>query len=278
MVALLRYLIPILFVVGSVLTLFALLAGSTSVVTDSSFQDDTTRLIASDGKDSTRIRPIRKPTDNRTPPTITTMDVQGDASPTFPWYGLVLGVAVFGGAVAVILGNTRTTKIVGLTLSTTAASILAFKELDLLKVTVKVPINWRLILSQTGPPLEYKELPRIGPFETGEDSVLSDSARAAFPGLVNSINQYLEDGSTAFVFIAGGADRRQLSQFLRETYGSNEGLANARAVWVKSRLENDDSVPILTWGSGAKDPEPSPTREQWAQLRYVRVFIARVRD
>jgi hypothetical protein len=188
-----------------------------------------------------------------------------------------LGVA-FLGAILFWSGNNQA-KFAGVLL--TAASVggmTAIKGVDLLKLKFKVSLDPELTIT-TGRPMQYLALPSIGPFKEGEDSVMDDTlAERSLEASLVSANRLLEDRRTAFVFIVGGADKRQLLQRPRDTYGSNEGLANARAVWISSRLDNPHSVPILTWGGGAKEASRTPTREQLARARHVKVYVARLGD
>jgi hypothetical protein len=152
-----------------------------------------------------------------------------------------------------------TTSILALTL---AGGWSLIKELKLdftLKLDVEKLVDFAITNEYVTKIISDKVVPRallvaldqepIGPFASGEASIVSGEK-----GVFAEIEKKLADDSTGArpgeVLITGSADRRPLSNLLKMKFGSNMGLARARAEWARDRLEDEyehEGVPSPTF-------------------------------
>jgi hypothetical protein len=75
---------------------------------------------------------------------------------------------------------------------------------------------------------------RIGPFLDGEHQLNSKELLAC---VINSLEPYENNFSSGWQII-GSVDKRELRPNLAKIYGSNQGLAMSRSVWVRDKVLN----------------------------------------
>lgn len=84
--------------------------------------------------------------------------------------------------------------------------------------------------------LQLEHLGRVGPFPTARHDADEEVARDRLTPILAGIDEWTTEKRHGFILIIGSADKRPLTGIARDTYGSNAGLAQARAGWVKSLL------------------------------------------
>lgn len=90
-----------------------------------------------------------------------------------------------------------------------------------------------------------KELPngsfaqRIGPFPSGEVAIDANLMAKELAGFNKKLPASGEQLLAGLILVIGSADRRPLSRSLQAKFGSNMGLARARAEWVKDQVAEE---------------------------------------
>lgn len=107
-------------------------------------------------------------------------------------------------------------------------------RVDTMEQKINISIETPDRMSVTCPD-QYK----IGPFATGMTDKLGNSATLAdkIQSLVKSLSSDSASDMPQWLVLIGSADRRPLTSDLARRYGSNAGLAQARALHVKTLLE-----------------------------------------
>jgi hypothetical protein len=100
----------------------------------------------------------------------------------------------------------------------------------------------------------------IGPFVSGKSTELEEFPEASdatncgdIPNLTRLIRRSREEERESLILLVGSADKQPLSDRNKAGFGSNEGLARARAEWVRGEIVkalslNSDRFLILTVG------------------------------
>lgn len=118
----------------------------------------------------------------------------------------------------------------------------------------------------------------VGPFAIGERRKVRAEDPCSLEEVEKSISRNEKEHNTLLVlFVVGSADKRPLSGRLKRKYGSNTGLAEARADWVRHELMNWDSRNLTSGRVVATIRGPSitgPVREsqRYSPDRRVRVY------
>ncbi|MCK4306218.1 MAG: hypothetical protein KAY24_18400 [Candidatus Eisenbacteria sp.] len=84
--------------------------------------------------------------------------------------------------------------------------------------------------------LHLEHLGGLGPFPSARHDTDETSMKVKLEKLLPRINRWAADERLGFLLLVGSADQRPLGVWSQETYGSNVGLAQARAEWVKVLL------------------------------------------
>ena len=109
----------------------------------------------------------------------------------------------------------------------------------------RVAVEWPFdspIATETSPPMRimFEQLPSIRNFESGKESLKDCNALSE---LNDAIKNNLEKQYTlSFMIIAGKVDKRLLNETAQRKYGSNLGLAQKRAAWVKDCLVGNENL------------------------------------
>ena len=123
----------------------------------------------------------------------------------------------------------------------------------------------------------FKDLGTIGPFDEGMAELAIGSTGSAVQDMRNNFVNFAKDkraGSIA-VFVVGSADKRDLKEGLKKTYGGNEGLARARSEYVIAQLRSTTTgaeatfIPLMTgpaWHGPIADPKT-------AEDRVVKMYV-----
>jgi len=84
----------------------------------------------------------------------------------------------------------------------------------------------------------------VGPFVTGKRSEIENCAQnKSLEAVYRSITDSVVRGNHLLaLFVVGSADNRPLAGRLATTYGSNDGLAGARADWVRGQIVSSPSA------------------------------------
>lgn len=82
----------------------------------------------------------------------------------------------------------------------------------------------------------------IGPFVTGEHSILESPTQNSVSLVVRSLTDSSVRRDLLLLFVVGSADKRPLTGRLAKDYESNVGLAQARANWVREQILSSNAV------------------------------------
>jgi hypothetical protein len=111
----------------------------------------------------------------------------------------------------------------------------------------------------------------IGPFKPGEDS--GAMPEAAVLAIANKLNEVIPDRHLLSLLVLGSADKQPLKKALLKKYGSDRGLAEARASWVKTRMKTLLKVQPTSYVILASGPTiESKTVSDREQDRFVEVY------
>jgi hypothetical protein len=127
----------------------------------------------------------------------------------------------------------------------------------------------------SGPtPLLVDYLGRIGPFELGSEKVL-EAGTEVLTRLRAELNARSRSGEFTQVLLIGSADKFELTDRLRARYGSNAGLARARADWVAEQLLDGtgQKVPHLVLTVGPLEHGTDLSRRDTAPDRSVGIYL-----
>lgn len=106
--------------------------------------------------------------------------------------------------------------------------------------------------------LRFERLGAIGPFASACDTLTEGPGQAALRALTTRIEAWAAQEELGFVLVIGSVDHLALAAASRARYGSNAGLAQARADWAKARilamagdaLDGDRVVPLAAGPAG----------------------------
>lgn len=192
--------------------------------------------------------------------------------PTVPVGTLVMfgvaGAAFLVGGVVLMVAGTGRWKAVGTgltllgTLTMGGVTILSISELNL------------FINTSGGAGFQMESIGTIYPFPTAghepDDPVLNTRLKA----VVSAASQRFSRNELKCLMLVGRTDKRELLPEPRRMYGSNDGLAEARARWVKDRLSAElgglHSI-VLTSGPMNIGVQVSP--DKMASDRSVEVYM-----
>lgn len=187
-----------------------------------------------------------------------------------PAFIAVVVLLFFGGTAMIFIYDDRR-KLLGFLMASTAITGVTIEELRLLTVDWKVNAEATMLLTEG---LEF-ETYQVGPFSPGRFALETAPAMASLDSILAHLKEGQKSKRVAFVMLAGGADKRQLRGRLLATYGSNEGLAAARAHWVRQQIDSLlPSQRILHWAKGATQFGDSITDDQFTKDRHVLVVVA----
>jgi hypothetical protein len=114
--------------------------------------------------------------------------------------------------------------------------------------------------------LGFEHLATVGPFPSGGHVGDEMLVRAGLTGDLTRINDWAEANELGFLLLVGRSDRVPLGGNATARYGSNSGLAQARAMWVRGLLlemasASLDSSRVIVLSSGPRSagrPLPPP--------------------
>src|SRR5262249_36194968 len=92
-----------------------------------------------------------------------------------------------------------------------------------------------------GESFSFEVAGRVGPFVTGKANTLESAA--SLGEVVKGLSDRGKAREQVFLLLVGSADKFELSSTVRREYGSNSGLARARAEWVAQEIRRE-------WTSG----------------------------
>jgi hypothetical protein len=87
-----------------------------------------------------------------------------------------------------------------------------------------------------GQAVTMARLGSVGPFVSGTHTMLDPDGQSSMNAVKQSITDSQAHGKLLILFVVGSADKRPLSGRVAAIYGSNEGLAGARADWVRCQI------------------------------------------
>ncbi len=190
------------------------------------------------------------------------------------------GLAIAGMVVGLLLARPSYPPVVRVIGALTVPASLIAGGASLFKISeVKVPLQVQVGgASSASSGVEFVR--PVGPFVTGKTNILEPEAMSsggAVADLVEALKARAKGRELAHLLLVGSADKFELSPRLLNRYGSNTGLARARADWVaeQARLawkgEAYESL-ALTVGPGRHGTELS-AKETGAD-RSVTVYAA----
>jgi hypothetical protein len=185
--------------------------------------------------------------------------------------GIGLGLA---GILAVASDNRSARAAGGLTLLLSAAAIGKFQltgmsfHLDRL-ATLALTFNRSLT---------FDTVATIGPFASSNDTLPSAVADSQLRRVASILLSVVERSQGRLLLIVGGVDKRPVRGEAASRYGSNEGLAQARANWVLRSLHHRDarlaSFTSIALPAGAQHFGQELPTSILQRDRTVRVLIA----
>jgi hypothetical protein len=182
---------------------------------------------------------------------------------------LGIGFFVFAIGVALVTMGSGPAKWAGLALtllSMSGTTLLSVKEF---RIVVQPSFGPR----SGGVPLALDHISTIYPFpsaahHTSEVAVTSRIVRA-----IELLRNKIQKGELGCIVLVGRADRRGLLPAQEAYYGSNEGLAAARAVWVRSQIGSvTGEIPIMVLSAGPNNVGLALSEESLAIDRSVDVY------
>lgn len=84
--------------------------------------------------------------------------------------------------------------------------------------------------------LRFERLGAIGPFPSACDSLAVGTAQATLRALTTRIEAWAGQEELGFILVIGSVDHLPLAATSRARFGSNVGLAQARADWAKAQM------------------------------------------
>jgi hypothetical protein len=186
---------------------------------------------------------------------------------------LVVGLIFTGGLVMTRFEGAP--RRLGPFVSAGALALLAVEEMTL----VRFEVNPNFVLSITkGAPFDLRPAGRVGPFLEATANKLSPyRGDSALTAVIDTLRAHLRSNELQFVIVLGGVDKRQLRDPAQTWFGSNEGLAQARAAWLSDTLAKAinglDAVPVLVWSQGARNFGTSVTSLHLQEDRRVTVVM-----
>lgn len=160
------------------------------------------------------------------------------ASRTAPWVTPFFLLAGLGAVCGLLMALRGAGEVRAVGTALTLASIFGGMGVTFFKdVQVKLPT-----ISLASAPASNAQLERmtpIGPFAVGKANVLEPpavSAVVAPDGAVKNVMEKAKGREVAYVLFIGSADKFELLPQLQTQYGSNIGLARARAEWVEQEV------------------------------------------
>jgi hypothetical protein len=119
----------------------------------------------------------------------------------------------------------------------------------------------------------------LGPFASGSSDAKDNFVVAGqLSGLVEKLGPDLRAGSIGCIVVIGRVDPRVLEADVSRKYESNEGLAQARALWVKARLlegltPNLEPARITVLSAGPRNVVARTSPDTLATDRIVEVYL-----
>jgi hypothetical protein len=148
----------------------------------------------------------------------------------------------------------------------------------------KTPTVTNLVTTGTTSPIHLVMVGCVGPFASGKSDVLEEAKERepdqAECGGVDIIKRSIvkETTSPLVIAVVGAADKFDPSPSVRHIYGSNDGLAQARAEWVvhelgfKGSVDNDGKIPVVSLVRGPIIHGIDVTNGQSTRDRTVAVY------
>jgi hypothetical protein len=131
------------------------------------------------------------------------------------------------------------------------------------------------VANPAGPaPTLFDYVGRIGPFQLGSENVLEPGAQGP-EGVTAELNVRGRSGEVAQIVLIGSVDKFALANRARAHYGSNVGLARARAEWAATRLLEGmvQRAPHVILTSGPLEHGGSLSQRDTALDRSVSVYL-----
>jgi hypothetical protein len=207
---------------------------------------------------------------------------------TLEWAWLAFGVSVFFGvwfllALTGSLGS-RGIKDEQLSIYGSNATLPMFGQL----ITFLVGLGLTIAFGMTGlqrepaPPATpsrhgatISKVFSVGPFADA-DTALSATTWSSVESAIGALlNQEQTKSNVDAILVLGGVDHRALSPAAARKFGSNQGLANARAEVLRTRLAKTvgDSVAVFALALGALELEHRAATTEWTRDRRVDVYF-----
>jgi hypothetical protein len=169
----------------------------------------------------------------------------------FPWVGvvtaLVAGVCAVGGLLLAWHSEDRTIRRAGLAI--TGLSLIG-GGVTLVKVgKVELPpFNPQMHVTVASPAPSFEFVGHVGPFRTGSAEAFEAGAATA-TDIVSTLANQSRNRRLVYLILVGAADKFELLPRLQARFGSNNGLARARADELERALSRD--ARLATMGSAA---------------------------
>jgi len=124
-----------------------------------------------------------------------------------------------------------------------------------------------------------KKFDEIGPFPIG-DHKLYGYTKEKMMIKIRRLKKELNNNEVYFIFLIGKSDKIPLGKNIREVYGSNIGLAQARANWVKRLIKknlpkNNLKIPLIAIGTGPDMVGVNIDKDKLAKDRSVEIYIVK---
>jgi hypothetical protein len=131
----------------------------------------------------------------------------------------------------------------------------------------------------------YSAIGPIGPFEIGTFDSLEGSTKytnvceyGSLSAAIDMMRKSEKEKQLVSLFLIGSADKFSLHNRLKQIYGSNEGLARARAEWVETQLircqvlQKDKTPALITITTGPAVSGDSKNQRDTAADRTVMIY------
>jgi len=187
---------------------------------------------------------------------------------------LIVGF-IFTGGLVMTLRFHGTPRRLGPLVSASAIALLVVEEMTLVRFEVNPQFE---ISIGRNTPFDLQRAGLVGPFlEATANKLSPQGGYSALTAVIDSLRARLGRKELQFVIVLGGGGKRQKQDPAQTWFGSNEGLAQARAAWLSDTLTKAvvglDHVPVFVWSQGATKFGTSVTSLQLQEDRRVTVLM-----
>jgi hypothetical protein len=197
--------------------------------------------------------------------------------------GIIVGVVLLGVGLILVfiwLGRREAerTGALGTLLSLGGITLFSICDLTLINLNIE-KLYSKTVLPESR--FELREFGSIWPFPDAKHVPDDPSIEDSLMRIVTDVHKQSEGDSLNIILIVGGADKRLLGLEAEAMYGSNRGLAQARANWVRLEILRlfkqfhiqIDTTRIITLISGPKNIGTEVLPEKLAEDRSVKVYV-----